>query len=166
MFRKQATITAAVMLIIAGTALAAAPSHAVEATPKPDGATASPSLPPCPLTQTQHERGQKVVADALATVDRGRLVVFGADDPKPLATAEPLPMNWSDVSLCLAALQDIDDKSKVLEDALEQLGLCLAAAAIDGRNCGGAEGNVRAALNDLEVAVTNLRFTCPWLYPF
>jgi hypothetical protein len=158
MFRRTVTITAAVALAF-GAVLLTAPSYAAAATSGQDG-----QMPPCPLTETQYKQGKKIVAEAVAEVEYGRFVL----DTSPLVVAEPKPeeVNWTDASLCLSALTDIGNKTETAKAALDQLGICVAWSLLDGRSCAAEEGNARAALHDLEVAINNLQRTCPWLAPW
>lgn len=157
MSRRTVSVVATVALAFAAVLLAA-PSPAAAATSE-DG-----QMPPCPLTDEQYEKGKKIVASAVAEVEHGRLVL----GTSPVKVAEPKPeeVNWSDASLCLAALMDISNKEADLESALDDFGTCLTLSILDGRSCAGEESNVRAALHDLEVAINNLQRTCPWLAPW
>ena len=155
MVRRTTTVIAAVAIAIAGAFATTAPAQAgpVVAPPVVSAAT------PCPLTPAQLAYGRQTIADALATLNRGSAALTGGS---PYTwTATPSTDTSSSVSACLLALQDVQSKKLDLDAAnAEYLG-CVLVRGSSG--CSNEFSNASSKLHDLQVALNNLKYACPWL---
>jgi hypothetical protein len=164
MHRKQILAAAATVFALTGMTLVAAPAQAATPTSisntSVSNTAASPSPTPCPLTPAQLSHARRITAYA-ERAGTAAATVLGR--PRPTLSSQPVEITWNQLSLCQAALDDVEDKALKVDGALASLAMCYAAAAIDGRSCANYEGNLRAVAHDLEVALANLDNACPWI---
>lgn len=154
MVRRTVTVVAAVTFAVGGALVAAAPAQAGSAV-RPVASAETP----CPLTSAQIAYARQAIADARATVDRGVAALPGSSSFT--WTATPSISTTSSVSTCLLALQDLQSK-KYDSDAATALYIgCVLAKGTSG--CTNELRDANSKLHDLEVALNNLKYACPWL---
>lgn len=161
-YRTRVSRVAVVTLAVAGVALAPMSAQATEAPAKPTVSTANATAQPCPLTDAQLASGRQVVARAVRTLDAAEhLTGTAGGGGLPPVTASPLDVG--DLQRCLLAVEDARKKAESADFALARFTACLADSFSTGASCTAEAGNLRTAASDLEVALSNMRMSCPWL---